>query len=107
MYSLALLKTKENSRHPSLSGGCFVLSMNLGSPQLGLAVKSSGSDHFPEALGSVLPPFICATAYSLVRSGAGFPSVGEIRGALFQGHALKFDLPILLADSSGGSAGDK
>ena len=47
---------------------------------MGLAVKSSGSD-FPQALGGVLPPFICAPASSLVRSGAGLPSAGEISEA--------------------------
>ena len=45
------------------------------------AVKSSGGD-FPGALGTVLPPLICAPADSLVRSGAGFPSAGEITDTL-------------------------
>ena len=47
-------KSYENSHPPSPCGGCFCLSINLGSPPLGLAVKSSGSD-FLQALGSVLP----------------------------------------------------
>ena len=47
---------------------------------MGLAVGSSGSD-LPQALGSVLPPFICVPANSLVRSGAGLPSAGEISEA--------------------------
>ena len=53
-----------------LLGGIHALHVSV-------AVKSNGSD-FPQAFGIVSAPFHCAPANSLVRSGAGFPSAGEI-----------------------------
>ena len=40
-------------------------------------LKCTGSD-FPEAFGIVSAPFHCTPANSLVLSGTGFPSDGEI-----------------------------
>ena len=83
----------------------FCLSINLGPPPLGLAVKSSGSD-FPPSFGQCFAPFIRAPANSLVRSGAGLPSDGEISED-FKGTrsnlACQYSCPFPLR----GSAGDK
>ena len=66
-------------------------------------VKSSGSD-FPQALGSVLPPFICAPANSIVRSGAGFPSAGVISEAFKVTRSnliCQYSYPFPVRDSAG------
>ena len=59
-----------------------------------------------QALGSVLPPFICAPANSLVRSGAGLPSAEEISEAfkvMRSNLTCQCSCPIPVL----GSAGDK
>ena len=83
---------------------CFVLG-GIHALHVSVAVKSSGSD-FPQALGSVLPPFICAPANSLVRSGAGSLSAGEITEAFKVTRSnltCQYSCPIPVR----GSAGDK
>ena len=55
----------------------FVLLGGIHALHVSVAVEYNGSD-FPQAFGIASAPFHCAPANSLVRSGAGFPSAGEI-----------------------------